>query len=370
MTHRPPTYAEGLWRVSRHADVRAVLADPRFVVPAPPPAPPSATGTAGMGWLRSAVSRFANGPEHARRRARAGSLLAPLDLHGLRAEAFGHASAELSRTDPIDVMDRLARRVPVGVLSTALGVPEERREDAVAAVTAIAAAYHPPGHAPASGDRRTAEGDRGVAALAALLGHPGPERLAAVAGLLVQACDATAGLIGTTLILTTSPPPDPRAPRDPRAPHGPRGPAGPPARWPVEALLAESLRYDPPVRLTRRTATVDTVLGGAAVPAGAVLVLDLAAANRDPHAFRDPDRFDPGRERDPGHLGFGGGLRPCPGDGVATALAAGVVEAARGHVRAEPEDGYEPSPNLRVHSRLILRRPGRPDGRLHGGPHE
>jgi cytochrome P450 len=175
VTHLPPTYGpptcgEGLWRVSRHADVRAVLADPRFVVPAPP----SGAGTTGMDWLRSAVSRFANGPEHARRRARAGDLLAPLDLHALRARTFGHASAELALTDRVDVMDRLARRVPVGVLATDLGVPEERREEAVAAVTAIAAAYHPPLRAADPGDRRAAEGDRGVAALAALLGQPGP----------------------------------------------------------------------------------------------------------------------------------------------------------------------------------------------------
>jgi cytochrome P450 len=302
-----------------------------------------------MAWLRGAVSRFSNGAEHARRRARVTGLLDALDPVRLRREACERAGAELAGGAPVDVMARIARRVPVGVLATRLGVPEDRREEVVAAVTAMAAAYHlppAPGAAPA--------GDAAVGVLAAALGEgeePEPGLLAAVAGALIQACDATAGLVGNTLAVVA------------------RLPADLSVRWPVEALLAETLRWDPPVRLTRRVAAEDATAGGLPVPAGAVLVLDLAAANRDPEVFPDPHRFDParfdparfqqgllqqGRGGSGGHLGFGSGIRPCPGERAALALAAGVVEAALGHRLADPEIPYEPSPNLRVPARLHL----------------
>ncbi|OPG13348.1 cytochrome P450 [Microbispora sp. GKU 823] len=339
MTADPP--AGGDRRLTRHADVRAVLADPRFLVPAAPAAPP---GT-GMAWLRGAVSRFSNGDEHARRRARVVESLDALDPVRLRREACERTSAELAGGARVDVMARIARRVPIGVLATRLGVPEDRREEVVAAVTTMAAAYHLP-----SAPGEASAGDAAVGVLAAALGEggeePGPGLLAAVAGMLVQACDATAGLVGNTLAAVT------------------RLPADVAARWPVEALLAETLRWDPPVRLTRRVAAEDATAGGVAVPAGTVLVLDLAAANRDPEVFPDPHRFDParfdparlrqGRGEGGGHLGFGSGIRPCPGERAALALAAGVVAAALGHRLADPEIPYEPSPNLRVPAGLHL----------------
>ncbi|TQS29358.1 cytochrome P450 [Microbispora sp. KK1-11] len=336
MTADPPAGEDR--RLTRHADVRAVLADPRFLVPAAPAAQPGA----GMAWLRGAVSRFSNGAEHARRRARVTGLLDALDPVRLRREACERTGAELAGGARVDVMARIARRVPVGVLATRLGVPEDRREEVVAAVTAMAAAYHlppAPGAAPA-GDA----GDAAVGVLAAALSEgeePEPGLLAAVAGALVQACDATAGLVGNTLAAVA------------------RLPADLSVRWPVEALLTETLRWDPPVRLTRRVAAEDATAGGVPVPAGAVLVLDLAAANRDPEVFPDPHRFDParfhqGRGESGGHLGFGSGIRHCPGERAALALAAGVLEAALGHRLADPEIPYEPSPNLRVPARLHL----------------
>jgi len=380
MTHEPPV-------ISRHADVRAVLSDSRFEVPA---VAPVTDGTQGIAWLRGAVSRFSNGEEHARRRSRAIGLLSPVSPAQLRADAFDLASAELSSAGPsspapppygpspcgplldgpfssrrseavvVDVMARLARRVPVGVLATHLGIGPERREEAVGAVTAMAAAYHPrPVSArPApEADARDEQADLAVGVLADLLGHPEPERLAAVAALLIQACDATAGLIGNALNLLT------------RLPHAVV------AKWPAEAILTETLRHDPPVRLTRRVAAADTIVGGALVSAGTVVVVDLASANRDPDAFRDPHRFDPdrfdprrtdvdrrgsGEETEGGpagcpHFGFGAGIRSCPGDVTAIALAAGVVEAAASWVLVNPEIHYEPSPNLRVPARLDLR---------------
>jgi len=59
-----------------------------------------------------------------------------------------------------------------------------------------------------------------------------------------------------------------------------------------------------------RTAIRDVEGGGVIVPDGRKILLFLAAANRDPRRWDDPDRFD--LSRDPsGHVGFGFGLHQC-----------------------------------------------------------
>jgi cytochrome P450 len=78
-------------------------------------------------------------------------------------------------------------------------------------------------------------------------------------------------------------------------------------------LVEELLRYEPPVQmLSSRTALDDIDIAGTTIPKGAPLTLVLAAANRDPNRFPDPDRFDPDRA-DNAHLGFGGGIHYCFG---------------------------------------------------------
>ncbi|MEV6644641.1 hypothetical protein [Amycolatopsis sp. NPDC051371] len=88
--------------------------------------------------------------------------------------------------EDVDVMAEIARPVPVGVLAEALGLP-----DVSADVVPVAAAYHP--HVTPSPDAEAALGR-----LIAACGGP-TEFTAARIGLLVQACDATAGLIGNEL---------------------------------------------------------------------------------------------------------------------------------------------------------------------------
>ncbi|SNS43316.1 Cytochrome P450 [Streptosporangium subroseum] len=259
--------------VSRHAEVRAVLSDPLFTVD-PVPHPPFALTVA---WLRGAVGRFAEGAVHDKRRAAGVAVLARLDPDALRAEAF-----RLASEDP-----ESAELVPVRVLAVALGVRAEDGARAVEAVAMIALAYLP---GPGEVDAEAA--DEGLVRLSHLLGDPDPERLAVLAGLLAQAYGATAGLVRGAL-------------------------AAEPVPCTVEELLVETLRFDPPVRVLRRTAAGE----------GKAVVLDVAAANRDPEVFADPDRFRPGRE--PQHLTFGAGSRSCPAQRIALALAAGAVEAAR-----------------------------------------
>src|SRR5207244_7476790 len=68
----------------------------------------------------------------------------------------------------------------------------------------------------------------------------------------------------------------------------------------------------PPVQLTERIATTDVELAGEIVPRGSPVVALIAAANRDPDVFADPDRLDVGRP-DNRHLSFGGGIHLCLG---------------------------------------------------------
>ena len=78
----------------------------------------------------------------------------------------------------------------------------------------------------------------------------------------------------------------------------------------------EVLRYDGPVHLTGRTATVPTTIGDVTVEPGQGLVTLLAAANRDPARFADPDRLDITRP-DNQHLAFGHGIHYCLGAALA-----------------------------------------------------
>ena len=79
----------------------------------------------------------------------------------------------------------------------------------------------------------------------------------------------------------------------------------------------EILRFDPPVLLTGRIAAVDTEVAGTPVAARSVVTTVLAAANRDPKVFTDPDRFDVTRENAREHVSFSAGRHYCLGAALA-----------------------------------------------------
>jgi cytochrome P450 len=69
----------------------------------------------------------------------------------------------------------------------------------------------------------------------------------------------------------------------------------------------ECLRYDPPVKSTQRIAATDVERHGKTIRKGDRIRWFMAAANRDPRAFEEPDRFDIARQPNP-HVSFGSGI--------------------------------------------------------------
>src|SRR5262245_30911716 len=86
----------------------------------------------------------------------------------------------------------------------------------------------------------------------------------------------------------------------------------------IQPAVEECLRYDPPVTATVRWAKEDIALEGKQITAGEKLLLVLAAANRDPVQFPDPDRFDITRGVTPQqHVAFAVGMHYCLGAALA-----------------------------------------------------
>jgi hypothetical protein len=90
-----------------------------------------------------------------------------------------------------------------------------------------------------------------------------------------------------------------------------------PSLWPN--AVEEILRMDSPVQLSARVARIDTDVAGTTVRAGETVVIYLAAANRDPAVFDDPNRFDVERANAGKHLAFSGGRHFCLGAALARA---------------------------------------------------
>ena len=258
--------------LTRHGDVVELLNDERFQVPPMPPAGPAVD----MRWLRATVSRFSVGDIHARRRR-----LCQDDLDRMTPAELRTKAAELAMTLPIE-------QIAVEVLADALGLETSVYES----VAAVAAGYLPGADA---GPR----GDDAVKDLVKAFGGVPDEATAAHIAVLVQACNATAALIVNA--------------HSARQHHASRA-----------ETVTETLRFDPPVPVMRRVCVASAQIGGQTLEPGDTVVLDVKAANRDPDAFDDPDRFHAGQPGE--HLTFGAGVRPCPGREHAVAIAVGALE--------------------------------------------
>lgn len=85
----------------------------------------------------------------------------------------------------------------------------------------------------------------------------------------------------------------------------------------IDSAIEEVLRYESPVRMMGRVAHADVEVGGRTVRKGESAIAVMAAANRDPDVFTDPNRFDITRPTKPSHVAFGQGIHYCLGAGLA-----------------------------------------------------
>ena len=94
----------------------------------------------------------------------------------------------------------------------------------------------------------------------------------------------------------------------------------------MKNAVEEALRYDSPVLGTGRIAHQDLEIGGVKIRQGDSMSTIVAAANRDPAVYPNPDQFDITRE-DVHHQSFGGGRHFCLGAHLARLEAAETLDA-------------------------------------------
>ena len=110
----------------------------------------------------------------------------------------------------------------------------------------------------------------------------------------------------------------------------------------MDQTIVEILRYDSSVQAVSRTALADLHLGNQRIHQGQILHGLIAAANRDPDRFPQPDQFDIQRPVQ-SHLAFGQGMHACIGLHLAK-LVAGIAIGTI--VRRLPQLSLTPDPCL------------------------
>ena len=127
----------------------------------------------------------------------------------------------------------------------------------------------------------------------------------------------------------------------------------------MRGAIEEMLRYDGPVQSTFRTATKDANVGGTPIAEGMGAFVIIAAANRDPAQFNDPEKFDITRDSKD-NVAFGEGIHFCIGAPLARmegAIAIGTALERFPHLRLKSPDApvtYKGSYFLRGLSRLEM----------------
>ena len=273
-------------------------------------------------------------PDHTRYRKTVSSVFTTRAVAALRDGVEQTAVTlldELSR-DPgvVDVVDRYCAQLPVAIISDILGVPDAHRQrilefGELAAPSLDFGLTWPQYRRVQRGiegfnswltehlrQLRRTPGDDLMSQLIRKAESGSPEtyldeaELHAVAGLVLAAgFETTVNLLGNGIRMLLD------------NPEHRRTLSQRPQLWPN--AVEEILRLESPVQLTARLALNDTEVAGTPVKQGELVIVYVAAANRDPAVFPDPNRFDIERENAGKHLAFSGGRHFCLGAALARA---------------------------------------------------
>jgi cytochrome P450 len=346
-------YDEGLrlWVASRAEVVRDVLANPALRVrPAAEPVPRAIAGTP-AGELFGRLVRMNDGAPHAAHKPVLQRALASLDLKTAHAGVL-----RVGTRLPAASLSDACFALPVAGVAHLLGFADEElprisdwMRDFVACLSPLSTAAQLRAASEAAEALMTrleqlvaAQPARDGSLLAAVRAQAPNDNsralLANLAGLLSQTCEATAGLLGNSLVALA------------REPGLGRTIESQPEL--LNALVQEVARHDPSVQNTRRFVAETTLVAGTALAPGDAVLLVLGAANRDPALNPAPARFELERA-DRQTLGFGHGAHTCPGQALACTVATAGVQAllAGGVDTASMRErgwGYRPSVNARI----------------------
>ena len=268
-------------------------------------------------------------PEHTRYRKTVSSVFTSRAVTALRDRVEDTAAALLDELSDavgvVDIVERYCSQLPVSIISDILGVPDDDRSK-VLEYGELAA----PSLDFGLSWTQYQSVQRGLEGFSAWLGthlqrlrdNPGDtlmrqlidasdegvklnqDELRAVAGLVLAAgFETTVNLLGNGIRMLLG------------APDQLAILTADPSLWPN--AVEEILRLDSPVQLTARVARRDTVVAGTPVAQDELMLICLAAANRDPAIFPDPHRFDVTRPNAGRHLAFSGGRHFCLGAALA-----------------------------------------------------
>jgi cytochrome P450 len=279
--------------------------------------------------IASRLFMFADPPVHTRIRLTFRAAFTPDAVERWRSAVLDATTSlleEFEQGREIDIMPRLAADVPVAAIASILGVPRDawgnfrtwsfgyastfdpmvqgtRRDEAIRTSLVLFDFL-----ADLAKQRRAHPADDLISTIAHCKTDNGDaldevELIAQIALLLVAGNETTANLIGNGITLLLDNP-------------GTRAEiiANPGL---LPKAVEEMLRIDPPLHLTFRLLTKDATVGGQSLPAGSLVAPCLAAANRDPRAFPDADRFDIHRAENSKHLAFLHGIHFCVGAALA-----------------------------------------------------